>query len=77
MNGSKRADWVTEGYEEKLDAFTATHETSRAAVEAAFREHCEMFRSNVMDGTSQKTVRQLAYRKLQWHPPEVDESAPV
>lgn len=74
MNATIRIDWITAEYRAKLTEFAAEHEVPRSTVEAAFRDHCETFQSAVVDGTSDDVVRNLGYRKLQWHPPEADES---
>lgn len=74
MDDSVRSDWINGTYEEKLAEFAAERELPRARVDQAFREHCETFRSEVVDGTAPETVRRLAFQKLRWHPPEENES---
>jgi len=74
MKETTRLDWITEAYSAKLERFAAEHEMSQSTVEGSFREHCATFQSLVVDGTSRDVVRELAYRKLHWHPPEAEKS---
>lgn len=67
MVDSTRSRWITETYSEKLASFAADRDVSEDSTKQAFRNYCETFRSTVVDGTSADIVRQLAFRKLQWH----------
>lgn len=74
MKETTRLDWITEAYSAKIERFAAEHEMSQFTVEGSFREHCATFQSSVVEGTSRDVVRELAYRKLHWHPPEAEKS---
>lgn len=63
-------DWINDEYGSKLEKFAAERGMSRHRVERAFRDHCETFRTQVMDDTSPDVVRRLAYDKLEWHSPD-------
>lgn len=70
MTNSIRSDWINGMYDEKLEDVAAVQGVPRACVDQAFRTHCETFQTDVVDGTDASVVRQLAFHKLQWHPPE-------
>lgn len=72
MTTSIRSDWITEPYEEQLEEFSADQDVPRECVEVAFQEHCKTFWESVVEGTGRDVVRELAYEKLQWHPPTED-----
>lgn len=76
MTESIRSDWIDGTYDEKLEQFAAAQGVPRACVDQAFREHCETFQADVVDGTAADVVRQLAHHKLQWHPPEGADRTP-
>lgn len=72
MPRSSRSNWITESYEEQLKEFSADQGVPRECVEVAFQEYCETFRESVVEETGRDVVRELAYEKLQWHPPTED-----
>lgn len=77
MTDSIRSDWIDETYDEKLGNFAASQGAPRGCVDQAFREHCETFQSTVIEGTTVEVVRQLAFHKLEWHPPKGAEPTPA
>ena len=76
MTDSIRSNWIDETYDQKLGNFATSRGVPRGSVDQAFREHCETFQSIVTEGTTVDIIRQLAFRKLEWHPPKGTEPTP-
>lgn len=70
MTATIRSDWIDATYDEKLKNFATAQGVPRGCVDQAFRDHCATFQSAVVEDTTADVVRQLAFDKLQWHPPE-------
>lgn len=60
---------IDDEYAARLADFAVEHDVSRERAERAFREHCRTFREATTEDTSASTIRRLAFRKLEWHPP--------
>ena len=67
--------FITDDYDQKLDEYVSTHsEICRDVAERAFVDNCTELEETLKDDAPADVVRRLAFRRLEWHPPTMDES---